>query len=180
MAAICRLREYFKVLSGFRLDFGEILDIMGKRKTEREEEGMSITIGQVLKQLRMECRPRLTQARVEELSGGQINRSWLANLETDVIQRPPARKLEVLARLYGVTMADVYERAGLIQIPAEGLAPEEKQMIETYRSLTLRDRGLARRLLRDLAEAEAVAEEEETEERAESRAEDEAATAQTA
>lgn len=119
---------------------------------------MPPSIGAVVKELRQAR--NLSQRKLQKLSKGQVNASWLANLETDDIKNPPQAKLEVLAKYLGTTIAEIYQRAGIIDIPPDGISPEEKQLIEDYRALSPRDRARARRILRDLAEADVVEEQE--------------------
>ena len=54
---------------------------------------------------------------MQALSNGEIKAGWLASLETDVIANPPQRKLEQLASFLDTTVAEIYQRAGVIQIP---------------------------------------------------------------
>ncbi|MCL4394141.1 MAG: helix-turn-helix domain-containing protein [Chloroflexi bacterium] len=114
------------------------------------------SIGSVVKELR--AAKKISQRKLQLLSGGEIKAGWLASLETDVIANPPQHKLEVLARFLDTTIAEIYQRAGIIQIPLDGASPDEKQLIEDYRTMSTEDRARARRLMRALAEAEWVTE----------------------
>jgi transcriptional regulator with XRE-family HTH domain len=114
------------------------------------------SIGAVVARLRHE--KGVSQRRLQDLSEGQINASWLANLETGIVKNPKPAKIELIARLLGTTITSIYEQAGIIHIPPVGSSPDEQQLIAIYRSLPARFRLSAIKILENLASADSVQE----------------------
>lgn len=104
-------------------------------------------IGQVIRSLRKER--GLSQYDVERLSGGKIPRYWINSLEHGDIKNPPQAKLAALSKVLGVTITDVYERAGIIEIPTD-LPPSKRALLDAFDRLPPSLQKIAINLVRQL------------------------------
>lgn len=116
---------------------------------------MPKTIGQVVRELRLEL--GLSQRKLAAQSDGEINSNWLASLEKGHIVQPPLAKMETLAKHLHTTVTEIYDRAGIIDIPSD-LPPEKQSLLDAYDRLPGPLKAVALKLIRDLNAAYSVEE----------------------